>query len=115
MQIYESDSIPGHLIVPHLVARTNEIVRAVVLVEKRADVVVSLNLPPETEPGTELPVQEFLNAIREPGTREVFGKLIDFAARRPCSAASLRNLIRRSAVFINGKEGRINRSFPLLF
>jgi hypothetical protein len=80
MQIYESDTIPGRLIVPHLVARTNEIVRAVVLVENRADVVVSVNLPTETEPGTELPVQEFLNALREPRTREVFAKLIDFAS-----------------------------------
>jgi hypothetical protein len=79
MQIYESDTIPGRLIVPHVVARTNEIVRAVVLVENRADVDVSVSLPPEENQGRSLSVQEFLDGIKEPRTREVFVKLIDFA------------------------------------
>lgn len=79
MQIYEGETIPGRLIVPHLVARTTEIVRAVVLVENRADVVVTVNLPPEREPGTTLSVQEFLDGLKEPRTREVFTTLISFA------------------------------------
>lgn len=79
IQIYESDTIPGRLIVPHLVARTNEIVRGVVLVENRADVAVSVILPPEEEHPPTIGVQEFLNGLREPRAREVFTKLIAFA------------------------------------
>ncbi len=41
--------------------------------------IVSVNLPPEKESGTPLSVQEFLDAIKELRTREVFAKLIDFA------------------------------------
>jgi hypothetical protein len=79
MQIYESNTIPGRLIVPHLVARTNEIVRAVVRVENRADVDVLVTLPPKGKQGRMLSVQEFLDEIKESRTRDVFVKLIDFA------------------------------------
>jgi hypothetical protein len=81
MQIYESASIPGRLIVPHLIARTNEILRAVVRVENRADVDVSVSLPLPGPKGSgrTITIQEFLDGIKEPRARGVFANLIDFA------------------------------------
>jgi hypothetical protein len=81
MQIYESDLIPGRLIVPHLVARTNEIVRAVVRIETGQNVTFSVSLPPPGPkgPGPTLTDQEFLDGIKEQKARAVFAKLIDFA------------------------------------
>jgi len=80
MQIYKSDAIPGRLIVPQLVARTNEIVRGVVRVEGQGEVSVRVSLPDDSkEKGTTLSEQEFLDSVKGSQTREIFGKLISFA------------------------------------
>lgn len=80
MQIYQSDSIRGRLIVPHLIAHTHEIVRAVVRVENHADVAISVSLPPESpDKSTTLSEQEFLDSVKEPKDRDIFIKLIAFA------------------------------------
>ena len=74
MQIYANDLIPGRLIVPQLVAHTNEIVRAVVRIEGEGDVSVSVSLPEETAgKGTTLSEQEFLDSLKDKKTQEVFG------------------------------------------
>jgi hypothetical protein len=80
MQIYECDGLPGRLIVPQLVARTNEIVRAVVRVENPHSMAVSVTLPPEPiGKGTTLSEQEFLDSVKDLGARDIFVKLIAFA------------------------------------
>lgn len=80
MQIYECDALQGRLIVPQLVARTNEIVRAVVRVENPANMAVSVSLPPEPkEKGTTLSEQEFLDSVDDTQTKDVYTRLITFA------------------------------------
>lgn len=80
MQIYEGAGVPGRLIVPQLVARTTEIVRAVVRVEGPGDVPISVSLPQEPkEKAATLSEQEFIESAKGPETRGVFVKLIEFA------------------------------------
>jgi hypothetical protein len=78
-QIYECDGFSGRLIVPQLVARTNEVVRAVVQVEGRGDVVVRVSLPEEDKNGRTISEQEFLDSIKVPATRDTFVRLMAFA------------------------------------
>jgi len=78
MQIYECDGLPGRLIVPQLVARTNEIVRAVVRVENPHSVPITIILPPKEARRTPSE-QEFLESVEDPETRDIFVKLIAFA------------------------------------
>jgi hypothetical protein len=93
MQIYECDAVAGRLIVPQLVARTSEIVRAVVHVEGRGDVTVSVNLP--TEPkgkGTTLSEQEFLESVEDSEARDLFIKLIAVAKEIGCIHCATRSI-----------------------
>jgi len=78
MQIYESEALPGRLIVPQLVARTTEMVRAVVQIEGRGEVKVRVIMKPDDD-GVKLSEQEFLNSINDSQTKEIFAKLISFA------------------------------------
>ncbi len=96
MQIYECDGLPGRLIVPQLVARTNEIVRAVVRVENPHNMDVSVNLPQEPkDKGTTLSEQEFLDSVRDPRARDVFIKLIAFAKSIGTVSCAKRSLTAR--------------------
>jgi hypothetical protein len=80
MQIYENDFVPGHLIVPQLVAHTNEIVRAVVRVEGEGDVSVSVSLPDDLDgkKGTTLSEQDFLDSVSDKHAQNIFSRLMTF-------------------------------------
>lgn len=97
LQIYECDGLQGRLIVPQLVARTNEIVRAVVRVENPSNMAVSVTLPQDQkEKATTLSEQEFLDSVKAPQTRDLFSKLIAFAkdiGHVSCASQSLSSRI----------------------
>jgi hypothetical protein len=79
MQIYENDLIPGRLLVPQLVAHTNEIVRAVVRVEGEGDVSVSVSLPVEPDgKGPTLSEQDFLDLVTDKQAKDIFSRLMSF-------------------------------------
>jgi hypothetical protein len=79
MQIYERDGIPGWLIVPRIVARTKEIIRAVVEVKAQGEAKVSVTIPPEeVDKARTLSEQEFLDAVKEPVERDIFARLMAF-------------------------------------
>jgi len=80
MQVYENNALPGRLIIPHLVAHTKEIVRAVVRIEGQKDVNVSVVLADETErKATTLTEQEFLDAVKDKNVADLFRDLLAFA------------------------------------
>ena len=79
MHIYEGEGIPGRLIVPQIVAHTQEIVRAVVEVKVQGEAQVSVTIPSEeVVKARTLSEQEFLDAVKEPATRDLFARLMTF-------------------------------------
>jgi hypothetical protein len=79
MQIYERDGIPGWLIVPRIVARTKEIIRAVVEVKAQGEAKVSVTIPPEeVDKARTLSEQEFLDAVKDSIVRDLFARLMAF-------------------------------------
>lgn len=79
MQIYEGDGVLGRLIVPQIVARTKEIVRAVVEVKVQGEADISVTIPPEgVEKARTLSEQEFLDAVKDSIVRDLFARLMAF-------------------------------------
>jgi len=93
MQIYQCDGIPGRLVIPQLVARTTEIVRAVVRVENPGHLPVAITLPPDKkDETTTLSEQEFLDSVEDDTAKRIFPDLVAFAkevGHVQCATASV--------------------------
>ena len=80
LQVFESSTFTGKLIIPHVIARTTEIERAVVRIEGNATATVSFDLNEEGKVGGykshTLTEQEFFDALKDDTTRKVFHRLL---------------------------------------
>lgn len=85
MQIFENpDLFKGRLLLPVVVAKTTEVVRAVVRVQTtgQAEVSVAIEEEPEKTPGARrrtLSEDEFFSEIQDESTRKLFRQLLTFA------------------------------------
>ena len=83
LQVFESPLFPGKLLIPHVIARTTEIVRAVVRVEGSAKTTVLVDLEDEKTGGSPkhtLSEQEFLDQVKNTKDRAVYQKLLAYAS-----------------------------------
>ena len=125
LQVFKDSNVPGrHLIVPQVIAKTTEIVRAVVRVETTGPASVSVEIDdhePERQTGSSrrtLSYDEFFGAIHNSDTVTLFSELLSFAeeigaeARWRSSSVSIRlpdpaGSDQRLTLFVMTKNGEI--------
>jgi len=87
LQIYESPSLPGkRLIVPQMLANSQEIVRAVVRVQTTGEARINIEMESETERDEGISARrrvltedEFFGSITNQGSKDIFRRMMDSA------------------------------------